>query len=260
MTSPYDAPVGAPCWVDLQTSDPEASKRFYSELFGWSADAPNEEFGGYFNFHLDGEMIAGGMSSANDDGMGDTWSVYLRVDDPDAVIEGTNASGGTVVVNPMPVGDLGVMGFVIDAGGAAIGFWKPGQHEGFGRIAEVGAPCWFELRSAQYAAALPFYEKVFGWSIDTMSDTPEFRYSTVSGDSKAEGSEFAGLMDAADMLPEGAPSHWAIYFGTADTDAAVARVVELGGTIVTPAVDSPYGRMANVTDVNGSHFSLVQVD
>ena len=45
------APVGAPCWVDLFTSDPEKSRIFYSELFGWTVEDPGPDYGGYVNFH-----------------------------------------------------------------------------------------------------------------------------------------------------------------------------------------------------------------
>ena len=33
------APVGAPCWVDLFTSDPDATRAFYGELFGWKSES-----------------------------------------------------------------------------------------------------------------------------------------------------------------------------------------------------------------------------
>ena len=38
-------------------------------------------------------------------------------------------------------------------------------------------------------------------------------------------------MDAARWLPDGAPSAWYVYFLVDDADAAVATVVEHGGTI-----------------------------
>lgn len=67
----------------------------------------------------------------------------------------------------------------------------------------------------------------------------------------------AGIMDAANFLPEGVPAHWSIYFGVADTDAALTTVVELGGSIVMPAEDSPFGRLAQVADPTGAGFKLV---
>ena len=64
-------------------------------------------------------------------------------------------------------------------------------------------------------------------------------------------------MDASAFLPEGMPATWSVYFGVEDTDAALAKVVELGGSIVTPAEDSPYGRLAQAADPTGAQFKLV---
>src|SRR5262245_13040654 len=44
------APAGAPCWIELSTSDPERTQPFYNDLFGWTCDAAGDEYGGYFNF------------------------------------------------------------------------------------------------------------------------------------------------------------------------------------------------------------------
>jgi predicted enzyme related to lactoylglutathione lyase len=40
------------------TSDADRSRAFYGELFGWVAEEPNPDFGGYFNFTKDGVRIA----------------------------------------------------------------------------------------------------------------------------------------------------------------------------------------------------------
>lgn len=36
------------------TSDPDRSRAFYGELFGWTSEVAGEEYGGYFNFSNDG--------------------------------------------------------------------------------------------------------------------------------------------------------------------------------------------------------------
>jgi predicted enzyme related to lactoylglutathione lyase len=250
------APVGAPCWVDLMTSDTERSRAFYTELFGWSAEAPAEEFGGYINFTKDGVRIAGCMAKQGDQsGLPDLWSVYLASDDAAKTLETAATSGGQVHVPAMPVGDLGTMAFVTDAGGAGIGVWQPGLHKGFGLHGEAGTPSWFELHTRDYQASLDFYRDVFGWDTDVVSDTPEFRYTTLK-DAAGDGS-LAGVMDASSFLPEGIPAHWSVYFGVDDTDAALAKTVELGGSIVLPAEDTPYGRLAVATDSTGAQFKLV---
>jgi uncharacterized protein len=245
------APNGAPCWVDLATSDPDRSRAFYCELFGWTADEPVEEFAGYFNFGKDGVLVAGGMTAQP--GTPDGWSVYLSTDDAEKTVDTAVTSGGQVVVPPMQVADLGTMAVLTDSGGAAVGLWQPGSHQGFGAIGEAGTPSWFELHTRDYDAAVAFYGDVFGCETQIVGDEPGFRYTTL-----VDGAEMlAGIMDATAFLPEGVPAHWSVYFGVDDTDAALAKAVELGGSVDTPAEDTPYGRLAVVVDPTGARFKLV---
>jgi uncharacterized protein len=253
MPKRESAPIGAPCWVDLMTSDAERSKSFYGQLFGWTAEDPNEEFGGYFNFTKDGIRVAGCMTSDAESPVTDVWSVYLATDDARKTIEAAGTAGGQVVVPAMDVGDLGTMGVVVDPGGATIGLWQPGLHKGFGILAEPGTPAWFELFTRDYESAIAFYREVFRWDTHAVSDTPEFRYTTLG---EGEG-QLAGIMDATAFLPEGVPAHWSIYFGAEDTDDALAKIIELGGSIVVAAEDTPYGRLATAADPNGTQFKLV---
>ena len=247
------APIGAPCWVDLASSDVERSRAFYCELFGWGAEEPAPEFGGYFNFTRNGIRVAGGMAAQPGMGLQDVWTVYLATDDARKTLEAAVANGGTVHVDAMEVGDLGTMAAVTDAGGAFVGIWQPNTYQGFGVLAETGAPAWFELHTRDYERSIAFYRDVFHWDTATLSDTEEMRYTTLgSGDGA-----MAGIFDATAFLPEGVPAHWSVYFGVDDTDAALAKIEQLGGTTVEAAMDTPYGRLAAATDPLGARFKLV---
>ena len=249
-----EAPIGAPCWIDLFTSDPDRSRSFYGELFGWTSEEAGEEYGGYINFSKDGLPVAGAMRNDGQSGTPDVWSVYLATEDAKATADAAAANGGQVLVPAMDVGEQGTMAVVTDAGGAAIGIWQPGLHRGFGIHGEPGTPTWFELFTRDYDASVEFYRQVFGWDTHVAGDTPEFRYTTLG-----EGeSQLAGIMDASGFLPEGVPAHWSIYFGVEDADAALAKIVELGGSVVRPAEDTPYGRLAEAADPTGAHFKLIQ--
>jgi predicted enzyme related to lactoylglutathione lyase len=247
------APTGAPCWIDLMTSDPDRSRAFYGPLFGWEAEAPNEDFGGYFNFTKDGVRVAGCIGSRSGSSAPDVWSVYLATDDADKSVGAVVASGGQVMVTAIDVGDLGTMSYAIDPGGAGIGIWQAGGHQGFGVLGEPGTPAWFELHSRDYDTAVSFYRDAFGWDIEVASEGPDFRYSTLG---RGEG-QLAGIMDASGFLPDGARSQWWIYFGTDDADATLAKIVKLGGSIVTAAEDTPYGRLATASDPTGAQFKLI---
>jgi hypothetical protein len=244
---------GAPCWIDLYTSDIDKARAFYGDLFGWTSEDAGEEYGHYVNFSKDGIRVAGAMANPGDAGQPDAWSIYLAVDDAQKTTDAATAHGGGVIVPPMPVGNLGTMAVFTDVGGAAIGIWQPGEHKGFGVIAEPGAPGWFELHTRDYDKTVRFYEDVFGWDAHTVGDSPEFRYTTLGEGENGK----AGIMDASGFLPEGVPAHWSVYIAVADTDAALARIGELGGATVTPAEDTPYGRLATATDPTGAPFKLL---
>jgi uncharacterized protein len=204
-------PVGAPCWIELYTSDPDKAEAFYGQLFGWTAEHAGEDFGGYINFTKDGVRVAGCMRNDGQSGAPDNWSVYLATDNANATAQAVADSGGQVIVPPMEVADLGTMAFFTDSGQGAIGAWQPGTHKGFGIFAEPGTPTWFELHTRDYDTAVKFYEVVFGWDTHIVSDTPDFRYTTLGEGDDA----LAGIMDAAADLPDGVPATWQIYFGVA---------------------------------------------
>jgi len=249
-----EAPLGAPCWVDVYSSDTDKAQAFYGELFGWTAESAGEEFGGYINFAKDGQPVAGCMKNDGSTPAPDAWTVHLAVKDAQATIDVAVANGGQLHVPPMEVMDLGTMALVGDAGGAAVGIWQPGSFQGFGVLAEPGSPAWFELFTRDYDRSVEFYRTVFDWDIHVTGDTPEFRYSTLG---EGDGQQ-AGIMDASAFLPEGVPAHWSVYFATEDTDASLAKLVELGGNVVVPAEDTPYGRLASASDPTGAMFKLVQ--
>ena len=248
-----EAPTGAPCWVDLMTSDPDRSRAFYGELFGWTSDDAGPEYGGYINFAKDGLRVAGAMRNDGTSGMPDVWNVYLASQDAAVTVDDAASNGGQVIVSAMAVGQLGTMAVVTDAGHATIGVWEPREHKGFGVFGENGTPAWFELHTRDYDAAVDFYRKVFHWDAHAMSDSPELRYTTLG---QGDG-QLAGIMDASASLPDAVPAHWSIYFGVGDADAALGQIVELGGAVVTATEDTPYGRLATASDPTGAQFKLV---
>jgi predicted enzyme related to lactoylglutathione lyase len=248
------APIGSPCWTDLWTSDVEGSRRFYGDLFGWEAQEPNPEFGGYFMFTRDGVPTAGAMGDMGDMRADNSWKIYLTSDDIAKTVLMAEAEGAQVISPAMPVADLGTQVVLIDPTGAHLGAWQPGTFEGFSVLNEHGAPSWFELHTRDHTVAVAFYRSVFRWETNTIGDSDEFRY-TVMRDPDGDG-ELAGIMDASAFLPAGVPAHWSIYWEVDDADATVAKVKALGGSVVQDAQDTPYGRLATVADPAGAQFRL----
>lgn len=253
MTDGYTSPVGTPCWIDLGTSDVQKSIEFYGKVFGWTAVDQGEDYAHYHLFSLGDQLVAGMMAADPAAGQPDGWATYLSTSDIDATIAASTAAGATTFFAAMPVMDLGKMAIVADPSGATVGVWEPENHVGFGAHGISNAPVWHELHTQNYPAALSYYRDVFGWTFETLSDTDEFRYARM----EIEGVPYAGVLDGSGWMPQaGLPSSWEVYFGVEDTDAAVASAVALGGTVIEAAVDTPFGRLATITDSTGARIKI----
>lgn len=263
-------PDGVPVWFDLSSSDPDAAAKFYGELFGWDRTEPAEQFGGYANFTFQDKLIAGiGPKMAPD--TPDFWGMYFQTSDIGSSVKKVTEAGGSILVEPMEIPELGTMAIATDRGsnpdsapgsnphGAVFGFWEPQSHKGFELYMEVGAPCYFELETTDFPAAVEFYREVLGNPVITVGDTEEFRYSQLALPGQGPGEGHAGIMDASSYLPPEVPSHWSVYVGVKSADATAAKVTELGGTVVAEPEDTPYGRLATIGDPWGALLKLHQV-
>ena len=71
-------------------------------------------------------------------------------------------------MEPMDVLTVGRMGMFMDPAGAVFAVWQPRDHIGAGLVNEAGSLVWDELATRDLEAAKPFYERVFGWTYETM--------------------------------------------------------------------------------------------
>lgn len=243
---------GTPCWVDVLSSDPDRAKAFYPGLFDWTVEESGPEFGNYVNFRSDGHLVAGMVHNTGEMGSPDVWTTYIATPDAAATAQAATDAGGQIFAPPMQVGDLGSMAVLADPAGGIFGVWQPGSHAGFTKYNEPGTVTWDEHHSKDFAKTTPFYETVFGWHLDKISDTAEFRHYQA----QIDGDTVAGLMDSQAFLPAEVPSHWAVYFSVADVDAAIVKLTGLGGSVLRPAQDTPFGRVADVADPTGAMFKL----
>lgn len=255
----YTAPVGAPIWFDLTSTDTARAADFYGAIFGWELDdARHEEFGGYRNFTRNGRHVAGLSPQMPDAPVADVWTAYLHTADAEATAQAAVAAGGSLIVEPMVLADLGTMMIIADSAGAAVGFWQPGTHVGFTQWGDHGTPYWFECQSKDYDKSVAFYPDVIGARLEEVGTGgqpgavgPE-RYSQVF----VGESSYSGIMDAAKLFPAEVPSFWQVYVTVDDVDATVAQARELGADIVMPGEVTPYGTLAALRDPMGALICL----
>jgi uncharacterized protein len=245
-------PAGTPCWVDLGVDDIARARAFYSALFGWQIPAGPPEAGGYSIGEVNGGQVAGIGPKMGPAGMPTVWTTYLATDDADETAERIAAADGHLIVEPFDVMDAGRMAMASDPGGAVFGIWQAGAHIGAQLANTPGALIWNENMSRSFDGNKAFYRAVFGYTYSDIA-AGDFRYATIDLDGRTVG----GIGEIGAGQPPEAPAHWSAYFAVDDTDAAAAKVTQLGGSVIAPPLDTPYGRMAVVSDDQGGVFSVM---
>ena len=242
--------TGEPCWADLGTSDIDAARAFYASVLGWTISPGNPDFGGYATAEHEGALVAGLGPQMGDAPV--AWLLYFATDDAQLMQGAIEGHGGTVIVPAHQVGDLGRLVIASDPTGAVFGLWEPGAMPGFGATGRAGAFAWCDLRSDAPDAAREFYGAVFGWEFGAVPMAGD-EYTTFTAQGANGPAGGVGPM----MGTEGVPSHWLLYFAVDDVDAAVASAVELDGTSLAPAFDTPFGRMGPILDHAGAPLWLM---
>lgn len=247
-------------WVDLAAHDVDAAERYYTQLFGWTADrmpygsGPDEV---YVMLRKDGRDAAALYSmdaTQKSQGMPSTWLSYVTVESADEAAARARALGATVLADAFDVMDVGRMALIGDPGGAMFAAWQPGRHVGAGIKDDPGSLCWNELATRDMDRAVAFYAALFGWTPAPFEASPLPYTMMMNGDAPAGG---IYTMPAA---MEGVPPHWAPYFAVEDTDETLRRSDQLGGSTFMPPDDIPgIGRLAGLRDPQGASFYVIRL-
>ncbi len=116
-----------------------------------------------------------------------------------------------------------------------------------------GTFCWNELMTRDPEAAEKFYSELVGWQAAD-SGMPGMKYSMLKAGDQTAG----GMMAMPDEVPAEVPSHWMAYITVDDVDAAIAKVADLGGTVLHGPMDIPtVGRFCTIQDPTGAVVSLI---
>jgi uncharacterized protein len=240
-------------WIDLSTKDAAKARDFYGKLFGWDIEVNEDpQYGGYALARVDGKDVAGIGPTQSPD-QPSVWSVYIGTDDAEALAKKVQQAGGTVVAPPFPVGDQGRMAVFQDPSGAFISTWEASRMGGF-QTEGSNAFGWAELNARGFDKAVPFYEKVFGWTPRRTEGAQPYTEFQINGNS------IVGGMEMNPMVPAEVPSYWMVYFTVDDVDSAYKRALDLGAHEMLSPSDFPNLRMAIVSDPQGASFGLLRLN
>ena len=119
MSNPMTTP-GAFSWIELMTTDTEAAKKFYGDLFGWTFEK-TQGFD-YEIIKLAGQMAGGmmGMPPGCPPGTPPCWGNYVTVASADETAAKVKSLGGKVLVGPQDIPTVGRFAVLQDPQGAVI--------------------------------------------------------------------------------------------------------------------------------------------
>jgi predicted enzyme related to lactoylglutathione lyase len=110
------------CHVELNTTDVNKAKTFYTKLFDWKLEDISD--GSYTMIGV-GNGTGGGLMKNPMPGVPSFWLAYVLVDDIAATTAKAKSLGATVVKDVTEVMGAGWLSIIADPTGAALGFWKP---------------------------------------------------------------------------------------------------------------------------------------
>jgi predicted enzyme related to lactoylglutathione lyase len=245
-------PPGSPAWADITVPSLATARDFYGPLFGWTFEVGGPETGGYTQAFVGGRRVVGLTEPMGpDEATSPAWCVDLATDDLLATARSVVSAGGRVVLPPMAILGFGTMGLYADPTDAVFGLWQSGTHTGWDVDEEPGSVAWTEVMVHDQPRALEFYQTVFGYHVDDLS-APGFTYGSLSQGA----GPLAGVGQYGPTAAT-APPAWTLYFAVTSTDDAAASVTALGGTVVSPPTDTPFGRMAIAAGPFGEVFAVM---
>lgn len=238
-------------WYEYQSNDLPAARRFYETLFGWHTEMMpmGDE---RYPLIMNGSIGIGGFTTPAP-GVSPQWRSFLSVADVDASYRLAVAAGARTIQGPADQGVVGRGAVVQDPTGASVALWTSAQGDQPDvPQAPAGSFCWTELSTSDARRALAFYERVIGFSHQTMN-MPQGQYHMLIKNGQQRG----GLMQCPDA---NVPAHWLPYVAVASAEDTLALAERLDATPLMPLHDVPdVGRMGMLRDPQGANIAFIQL-
>jgi uncharacterized protein len=242
-------------WFEHASRDAGKAQAFYGDVLGWKVEPWG---GGAYDMILAGDSVdtmIGGYAEPGGGRQDPHWISYVSVEDVDAAARAAAANGGRVVEAPHDLPGVGRAARIADPQGAEICVFKNAQGDPDDPHATAPPPSrrffWSELHTSDPGRALSFYEKVLGFTHQTMDMGSGRSYYVLSRDGVGRGG-------VSGERERGTP-HWLPYVAVEDPDATATRARERGGKVHVGPADIPgVGRFAVLEDPTGAVLAVMK--
>jgi len=240
-------------WFELEAPADQlaVAQAFYSEVLGWKTmpiamgeqsyemiAAAGTPIGGY-------APLRGARSPAR-------WVTSVSVHDVDKVASSAAALGGKLLEPAHDLPNVGRRARIADPQGADLYVYYAHAGDPPDVDAALGSFFWNELHATHAADAVRFYEKLLGYTVETLGMGPAGSYHVLN-------SGGAGRGGVTEHLPAGLAPHWLPYVRVDDPDATLARAATFGGRVQLAAQDIPNtGRFGVLQDPTGAALAVMK--
>ncbi len=116
--------VGALCWMDLNSSDPERAAKFYSDWLGWTYETGKDGYRHIMNGSKE-DMLGGIPSQMHaPPGTPSHWMCYFHVADGKATAAKAAQLGASTIMPPTLMPDVGTIAVLMDPQGAVFALYQ----------------------------------------------------------------------------------------------------------------------------------------
>ena len=230
-------------FCDLSTYDFDVAKDFYSKIFGWTYhDAGN----GYSVAHLSDDEISGLYETPQkfkEMKMPSFWMSYIQVNNLQETVSKARELGGIIelVDENSPIGQIAL---IRDPLGAGFTVYE-GDQLNARYTSKRNALVWNELFVSDMNAAVPFYQGIFNWKINSNKDG---RSMIMNGKN-----ETIGAIQQSSDATKGKYEYWGIFFLVDNRERVKKEALSQGGSLIYEddeftALADPFGAFFHILD------------
>jgi len=239
-------------WFEHVSNDIAKARAFYEPLFNWHVERMPMGDQTY-NMIMAGNGGTGGLRQAETPATKTHWASYVSVVDVDRSYAEALAAGAKRVMQPIDYGPVGRGATILDPTGAEVCLWTGAE----GDTPDpddipIGQWGWNELWTNDVNKAVAFYEKVFGYTHETMQFSLLGNYVILKTGDKMR----AGVTQSTE--PKATPM-WLPYVRVEDCDAVAERAQKLGAKPLLPPTDlQGVGRFSILQDPLGAAIAIIK--
>lgn len=246
-------PLGAPCWVEIPTSDLTTTMRFYQAVFGWQYELRDDDDKTEYVVATVDDVPVAGLRHSPDLAL--QWNLYFATPDLTSTLATATRLGAQITERGHVVPSIGTKSLVIPPDSAPVGVCEPSTDWDF----QAGEPA--SLGWAEYVTHRPHHANRFLGHLFEFTQT-QFAYGhqVEYRVFHSAGNAVLATVGMDRNTPRQVPPRWIAHFvvpsdrGFTDT---IRVACAFGGRLRFKPYGSPLGRVAVLSDPLGTRFAIM---